>query len=275
MFDALFPVRSAVFIDYDNFRGLQVPIARNIPNWFAWLEDGKFADGRKRKFIRKSAYWHPTNATQEDAFLTLGFATKKCIYLAGNKINQSAVDLHLAIDVVALACAPKPPQEIIILASDSDYFPIVKLLNDKGVRSVIVHSLRDASHKYEGVAEVLITEPDLAEACTYQRRPGFFARFRRKPESELAPMATPAQVADTVANAVFALGAPLTTHALLKVVRDLPGFTRSGPNAYFGFGSINQLARDIVGRHPELKIVRDRRGLRIETRPRPKHAQKV
>lgn len=275
MLDALFPVRSALFIDYDNFRALPVPIARNISSWFAWLEDGKFADGRKRTFVQKNAYWHPVNATQEDAFLALGFTTKKCIYLAGNKVNDSAVDLHLAIDVVALACARKPPREIVILASDSDYFPIVKLLNDKGVRSVIVHSARDASHKYEGVAEVLITEPDLAAACTYQRRRGFFARFQRKPLADPVTIATPALVADTVANAVLALGAPLSARSLLKVVRDLPGFSRSGPNAYFGFGSINQLARDIVGRRPELKIGRDRRGLRIETRPRPTHAQKA
>lgn len=266
MWSALFPVRSAIFVDYDNFRSLARPLATSIPNWFAWLEDGKFADGRRRRFVQKNAYWHPVNGTQEDEFKALGFKTKDCIYLAGNKINTSAVDLHLAIDAVALACSRKPPQEIIILASDSDYFPIIELLNEKQVRSVIVLTSRDASHNYEGVATALIRATDLQEACAYARKPTLWSRLRRQPSVKAAPMAPPDRVAQAVAKAAHTLGAPLTMQSLLRVLRDLPGFKRSGANAYFGFGSLNRLVRDIARRHPDLKVRRGPRGIIIEAR---------
>jgi uncharacterized LabA/DUF88 family protein len=269
MLKALTPVRSALFIDYDNFRSLAAPLAKTIPNWVAWLEDGKFADGRRRKFVQKNAYWHPVNGTQEDAFRALGFKTKDCIYLAGSKIDTSAVDLHLAVDAVALACARKPPEEIIILASDSDYFPIVELLNDNNVRSIIVLSSRDASHNYESVATTLIRAHDLLAACAYERKPSFWARFRKKPKTETIAMATPARVAEAVAKAALALGAPLSMKSIFRVLQDLPGFKKNGPDAYFGFGSLNRLVRDIAHRRPDLKVWRGARGLVIQAKAKP------
>lgn len=274
MLNALFPVRSAVFVDYDNFKGLpNLPIGRSIANWVAWLEDGKFADGRRRKFVRKAAYWHPANAGQESDFRALGFEARECIYRAGRKANASAVDLYLAIDAVALASSPKPPQEIIILASDSDYFPIVELFNEKGIRSVIVRAGRDASRAYEGVADQLITEADLVDACSYQRRKPWWERmFKRKTTAPAASAADAARVADAVAKAALSLGAPLNMASLFKVLRGLPGFKKTGPDAYFGFGSLRRLIREITRRRPELKVWRSNRGLVIEARPRKREA---
>ncbi|MBY0564159.1 MAG: NYN domain-containing protein [Hyphomonadaceae bacterium] len=271
----MFPVRSALFVDYDNFKGLpNLPIGRSVANWVAWLEDGKFADGRRRRFLRKAAYWHPTNAGQLSEFSLLGFQTRECVYVAGRKAKTSAVDLYLAIDAVALACARKPPHEIIILASDSDYFPIVELLNEKGIRSVVVRAERDASHNYEGVAQHLITEADLAEACTYQRRRPWWARlFARRKPVPTAAIADPEMVADAVARAALATRAPLTMRSLLRVLRDLPGFAKTGPQAFFGFGSMSKLLRAITERRPDLKVWRDNnRGLVIQARPRKREA---
>ena len=130
-------------------------------------------------------------------------------------------------------------------------------------------SSRDASHNYESVATTLIRAQDLLAACAYERKPSFWARFRKKPKTETIAMATPARVAEAVAKAALALGAPLSMKSIFRVLQDLPGFKKNGPDAYFGFGSLNRLARDIAHRRPDLKVWRGARGLVIQAKAKP------
>jgi uncharacterized LabA/DUF88 family protein len=266
MLSALFPVRSALLIDYDNIRSLNGTFARRVPNWYNWCEDGRY-DGdrpRKRKFVRKIAYWHPVNGGQEREFTAKGFEGKTCIYTAGSKRDSSAVDLYLAIDAVELASSRNPPEEVVILATDSDYFPVIELLKRKKIRSVIVVSSRDASYKYEGHADIVITAEDLAEACEYERPRRFFWP-RRAPKAKVVDIAF---VADAVAKAALALDGPITVNNLVKMLKDMPGFTKTGEASFFGFGSLNQLAREIVRRKPELRMWRNERGVVIAPKQR-------
>ena len=59
-------IQSALFIDHENVGGLCPP--EKIANWIAWLEDGEFDEGRKRKLADMRVYWNPSALKHEKAF---------------------------------------------------------------------------------------------------------------------------------------------------------------------------------------------------------------
>ena len=166
------PKTSALFIDFDNAAGLfpKQQFVQRISNWLKWLEDGRFdPKGRRRKFIEKRVYWHPTNGGQAPAFEHHGFACETCVYETAGKKGMSAVDINLAMDAIDVANKRKQAlQEIVILASDSDYVSLIERLKKKGIQTCIVVSSRDVSViSYTGRADLVIPDEKLAEAADY------------------------------------------------------------------------------------------------------------
>lgn len=55
--------KSALLIDFDNIVvATGKEFGQSIPNWLAWLEDGKFDKlGRRRNFLLKRVYWNAHN----------------------------------------------------------------------------------------------------------------------------------------------------------------------------------------------------------------------
>lgn len=166
------PKTSALFIDYDNAAGLfpKQQFVQRISNWLKWLEDGRFdTKGRRRRFVDKRVYWHPTNSGQQPAFEHHGFTCETCVYETAGKKGMSAVDINLAMDAIDVANKRKQTlQEIVILASDSDYVSLIERLKKKGVQTCIVVSSRDVSVvSYTGRADLVIPDEKLAEAADY------------------------------------------------------------------------------------------------------------
>jgi hypothetical protein len=110
---------------------------------------------------------------------------------------MSAVDINLAMDAIDIAHRRKGGlQEIIILASDSDYVSLIERLKKRGLQTCIVVSSRDKSIvSYTGRADLVIPDEKLAEAAEYVNGK------KPKPRSQAAARAAPAPKPAAAANA--------------------------------------------------------------------------
>ena len=91
--------RSALLIDYDNAAGLfpKSQFVQRISNWLTWLREGRFdPSGRRRKFVEKRVYWHPTNGGQQPAFEQHGFTCETCVYESAMKRGVSGERMKAA-----------------------------------------------------------------------------------------------------------------------------------------------------------------------------------
>lgn len=171
MFDR--QVRSALFVDYDNVapRFANFAFSGRIGNWLAWLEAGEFDPSkRRRKFLRKAVFMHPVHESEQPAFHQFGFVSQTCVYASGLKREQSAVDLHLAVDAIDTACTVRSLKEAVILATDTDYVPVIALLKKKGIRTTIMVFEGDRSETaYNGIADLVISVDEMNGALSYVR----------------------------------------------------------------------------------------------------------
>jgi NYN domain len=269
-------IKSGLFIDYDNADKLfpNSALSERIGNWLNWLGDGRFdPQGRKRSFVHKNVYWHPRHAAARAQFEAHGFKTKACGALAETKKGKSAVDLNLAIDVVDAAHTTRGLREIIILATDSDYLPLIDKLTDLGLATCIAISAYDISLVYEGRASLTLPSSALAQAQFYVPAPrrlfGFRAPAAQSPAQipEFAP-ANDARAAfdlDSLAETVAALARTkpdlaVGRRSILPVLRTLEGFTENGAESWFGFASYKRLLTRIAARRPELELVKCYKG---------------
>ena len=189
-------IRSALFVDYDNAVSLHrgQGLSNRLGNWLSWFEDGCFdPKGRKRKFLVKCAYWHPRYEEAAPAFQHAGFLTRSCIYAAGSKENQSAVDIHLVVDAIDAVSRIKNIQEVVVLATDSDYFPLIATLRARNIATAIIVSPRDASKIFEAEADIAIPAAALADAYAYvrPRRTGFASLLPSPAGARPSPQAPP------------------------------------------------------------------------------------
>ncbi|WP_395645820.1 NYN domain-containing protein [Terricaulis sp.] len=237
------PKNSVLLIDYDNAAGLfpKQQFVQRISNWLAWLKDGKFdPKGRRRKFVEKRVYWHPTNGGQQPAFEHHGFYCETCVYETALKKGMSAVDINLAMDAIDVAHRRKGAlQEIIILASDSDYVSLIDRLKKKGIQTCIVVSSRDKSIvSYTGRADLVIPDEKLAEAAEYVngKKPSAQARAPAPPAAPKPAAAPPVNAASKkapaaakpVQNATAAASAATDVSALAARVEEVAQ-QHSGP----------------------------------------------
>jgi uncharacterized LabA/DUF88 family protein len=227
--------RSALLIDYDNAAGLfpKSQFVQRISNWLTWLREGRFdPSGRRRNFVEKRVYWHPTNGGQQPAFEQQGFICETCVYEGTMKKGVSAVDINLAMDAIDIAHRRKGGlDEIVILASDSDYVSLIERLKKKGLQTCIVVSSRDLSIvSYTGRADLVIPDEKLAEAADYvsrrkltrtpqtQAKPAPSAKVAPKP-TEKAVSATKPKPTPAKATAVAKPNSDI--NALAKMVEDI------------------------------------------------------
>lgn len=161
------PVRSAVYIDFENF-----PIAPDaLASWIAWLEDGRFHHGRRRRLLVRRVYWNSAAERNRDRYEAAGFDVVLCDKYANRK---NGADIRMAVDIVeAIHTLPKL-DEFILVTVDSDFVPVLQRLQARGKRSVVlVDEQRPDLHTIcRRHADVLIPLRRLGEARQYQRVPG-------------------------------------------------------------------------------------------------------
>jgi hypothetical protein len=261
--------KSALLIDYDNV----TPFFRNeklsgrIGNWLSWLEDGQFDPQRRRRnFLLKKVFWHKRYADEQPAFEHYEFKTETCVYAAGGKQGQSAVDLYLAMDAIEAVHELNGLREMIILASDSDYLPLIERLKARNIQTVIVVSERDASRIYNDKADLTITEDGLRSALSYVRSKRPLAAPKPAAKAKIAEPAKPAPQAfdlDKAASIVAqAVARRRDKRAGLREVATAiqaePSF--KGDRTWLGMGSFEAFANEMARRKRNLRVTKTETG---------------
>ena len=157
------PPRAGLYLDFDNVFSILAELdeaaalafAAHPTAWLRWLAEGRHG-GPPRRFRTLRAYlnaggsvetrpeghlarqgFHPrlffTRFRQTLAWA--GFETVDCPRVSRAK---NAADVRMVIDVLDALAAPAPPEEVVLLSSDSDFLPLLHRLRARDVRTVVV-----------------------------------------------------------------------------------------------------------------------------------------
>src|SRR5215470_2519223 len=127
------PIKSALFIDYENV-GKLCP-ADSIERWAAWLEDGRFDKGRKRRLLHKRVYWNPSALKHEEVFTKAGFSTVLCEKFS---MLKNGADITITIDATDMIRDHPKVAEFILFTTDTDFVPVLKKLRLEGRQTAVL-----------------------------------------------------------------------------------------------------------------------------------------
>jgi hypothetical protein len=173
-------IKSALLIDFDNIVGAtNGDFGRTIPNWIAWLEDGKFDGGRRRRnFLVKRVYWHAQNNGYRPAFEGQDFEAVTCQSFVDNK---STADMIIALDALQATYDDQGIQEYVVLTTDTDFVPLVERLSNRAKQTVSAGNRDNLSFGvYSDHADVVIATDELKAAFRYERKKSLFNRMRAR-----------------------------------------------------------------------------------------------
>lgn len=270
----MFSIKSALFIDREN---IALP-AEAIANWLAWLEDGHFDGGKRRRFLIKRIYWNSSAERHHEQFKKHGFEIVVCERFAG--LGNSA-DIRMAIDIVEMVRDRPAIKEYILVTSDSDFVPVIQKLDERGKRTAVVvdESQPNVHTTYRQHADVLILKHKLrgeAVAYTRPRRRGFgigrLLRLRSIPSSRPTPASKKSEpTASASAPMAVALDRLIKVTSLKpreytsqKIIitswKEIPGFSTSGKSAFFGKGSYRALVSSLAERDKRIRVTTQKGG---------------
>ena len=178
--------KSALLVDFDNIVGAtNGDFGRKISNWMAWLEDGKFDGGRRRRnFLVKRVYWHAQNDGYRSAFEGNGFEAITCRSFVDHK---STADMIIALDALEATYDQKKIEEYVLLTTDTDFVPLVQKLGNRSKQTVNTGNRDNLSYGvFSDHADIVIAIDALKGAFRYERNKSLFnrltSRWRRRRE---------------------------------------------------------------------------------------------
>jgi NYN domain len=251
-------IQSALFIDHENVAGLCPP--EKIANWVAWLEDGEFDEGRKRKFAEKRIYWNPSAQKHEKAFKARGFEPILCEKF--RKLKNGA-DIRIALDVAEAIINKKRIKEFVLFTKDTDFVPVLQRLRINERRSVVLvdEVQEEAYATFKDHADVVVPVRVFKGALEY-KRPVRWARTKRALGGLMARAAAkprdPMEQAEHHVIRVISLR-PNEHTARVAIVRELAkieDFTQNGARAFFGKGSYKALMEALAKRNDRIRVSR-------------------
>ncbi len=140
------PVRSALFVDFDNiYSDLQKldatsadEFATNPGIWVKRLENGEDVDGLfTRRFLVRACYLNPSVHSKHRSFFTrAGFRVIDCPSLT--RQGKSSADIHLVIDALDALAHNAHYEEFIVCSADADFTPLMVRLRANDRRTVMV-----------------------------------------------------------------------------------------------------------------------------------------
>ena len=230
------PIRSALFVDFDNvYIGLRQldPVAAEAfatePGiWLRALEGGEDSeDALTRRFLVRACYLNPSvYAKYRPNFTRAGFQVVDCPSLTQQ--GKSSADINLVLDAVDALGAPTRYDEFVIVSADADFTPLA-LRCRAADRRVTIIAASPAAAAYRAVADVVVTADELVDLVT--------------PEASTTAPAEPVTDANALQRQVVA-------------VTDTPGLTASNYRAL-----LTALAQDLTAhrfeRNETAKRVRD------------------
>jgi NYN domain len=254
-------VQSALFIDHENVGGLCPP--ERIANWVAWLEDGEFDQGHKRKFLEKRVYWNPSAQKHEKVFLAAGFKPILCEKF--RKLKNGA-DIRIALDIAEMIAKSKRIKEFILFTKDTDFVPVLQRLriNERRTAVLVDENQEEVYGTYKHHADVVIPVRVFATAPAYERKERW-ARAKRALGGFMPARVQPAparqdplEEAEHHVIRVISLR-PNEHTARRDIVRELAkidGFVETGPRAYFGKGNYRALMEALAKRNDRIRVTR-------------------
>jgi len=299
--------KSALLIDFDNIvAATGREFGQTVANWMAWLEDGQFDGGRRRrrKFLLKRVYWNAHNDTYRPTFEGNGFEAVTCRSIVTNK---STADMIIALDALQSTYDEASIQEYVLLTTDTDFVPLVDKLGDRAKQTVNAANKDNLSFGvYSDHADIVITLDVLKNAFRYERKKSIFNRLRSKwkhlaeeasrqrlqrierriaeaqqaasareaaaqRKAETAKKRDPIEVAaeHVAKTGAGSPGMAIGRKTINRTLQNhMPEFATGGPSAYLGCGSYNRMLERIAQKRSDLRLHRYGRGGRgISFRP--------
>ena len=257
-------IQSALFIDHENVGGLCPP--KSIANWVAWLEDGEFDEGRKRKFLDKRIYWNPSALQHEKAFVAGGF---KPILCEKFRRLKNGADIRIALDIAEAIIKSKRIKEFILFTKDTDFVPVLQRLRINERRSTVLvdETQEEVYATFKHHADVVIPVRIFKDAPGYER-PVRWARTKRAIGGLIAvggerakPAAKPQDPLELAEHHVIRVISlrPNEHTARVDIVRELSkidGFTLTGPRSFFGKGNYRNLMEALSKRNDRIRVTK-------------------
>jgi hypothetical protein len=250
------PVKTAIFIDFDNFHSNLEKVdpraaerfADDPASWLEWFRLGRHAvtpgaedradqgsDNRAdregspgagqavepRRILLRRCYLNPDKFRRHRAgFVRAGFTVHDCPPLTTR--GKNAADLWMTVDILDAIAHPTGFQEFIILASDADFTPVLLRLREHDRRTTLVNDKLMAGALRAACDVVVPQDRFMAEALGL-------------------PADAPAEAATEPPTPGAVLAGGLRAEAPPPRLRSHPGGMRA-----------DRLARALAGQPPEL-----------------------
>jgi NYN domain len=143
------PVKTAIFIDFDNFHSNLEKVdpraaerfADDPAGWLEWFRVGRHAAEagvEPRRILLRRCYLNPDKFRRHrTSFVRAGFTVHDCPPLTTR--GKNAADLWMAVDILDTIAHPTGFEEFIILASDADFTPVLLRLREHDRRTTLVN----------------------------------------------------------------------------------------------------------------------------------------
>lgn len=261
----LAPVKSALFVDFDNiYIGLSKTdplaaerFASDPARWLAWLEQGLPAipgetspgSQRRRSILIRRCYPNPDAGFRRyrSFFTSSAFSVIDCPSLTRTGKNSS--DIYMVMDILDILNHKTHFDEFIIFSGDSDFMPVLLRLRayDRRTTTLAVDFMPPA---FKAACDLVISEEDLIEDALGipQENGGGNGVIRAR--MELPVLKEMAQrVLEVVRQQGEVVGADLP-----DILKDFREFRES--SNWLGFGTSQRLAEALVHHEPQLSVIR-------------------
>jgi hypothetical protein len=253
-------IPSALFIDHENVGGLCPP--ERIANWVAWLEDGEFDNGRKRKLLDKRIYWNPSSLRHEKAFTEQGF---KPILCEKFRRLKNGADIRMALDIAEAIMRSKRITEFILFTKDTDFVPVLQRLRINERRSTVLvdENQHEVYATFRQHADVVIPVRIFKAAPGYKRAQPWAAAKKKisgilaagaKRARRAAPDAMELAEDHVIRVASLRPNEHTARRAIMQELSKIEGFTLTGPQAFCGKGSYRALMEALAKRNDRIRV---------------------
>lgn len=260
------PIRSALFVDFDNIyinllnleNNVAMQFASNPDRWLDWLiaqmpVDHMGAEGSTRRVLIRKCYLNPESfRTYRPFFIRAAFEVVDCPPLTAR--GKTSTDIHMVMDILDALNHPTDFNEFIILSGDADFTPVLLRLRKHDRRSVVV-STGYISPAYKAACDFLVTQDTFVnEALGVVLAEEEANGYHDEGEAPLAPTALLGRMAARLHDVAQAPEGILANE-LPGAYKEFPEFRQS--NHWLGYYSLRRLTEAVVAQRSDLAIVEE------------------
>jgi hypothetical protein len=258
-------IRSAIFVDFDNiYLGLRntapdaaEAFASNPTRWIRWIERNMklpfpYGDPSlkvSRTVLLRQCYLNPKTFYNQRAFFTRSaFKVIDCPPLTGS--GKNSADIQMVMDLLDALEHPTRYDEFIILSGDADFTPVLLRLRAHDRRTAVL-TIGQAAEAFKAACDLMISETQFIEDALGLRAEDYAPQPKRQIESRVNPA-----LIEKLALRVYSQASSdgeIEAQNLPRILKEFSEFRDS--TDWLGFGSLRNLAEDLVHRNPQLQLV--------------------